>query len=607
MAQPEKRSIIIALAFVFVLCALSSADNGGKALVGSIEFIGARVFKAADIKKVMDTEQPNWFPFAIRPILDESVLRTDMKNIEMFYKANGFFDASASYSIVKGKKNAPVRIIIKISEGLPSIVDKITLSTGGDDQSLPSKLGGLVTLERGKRFRYELYETSKKQIQDYLIDNGYGAAAVNGKVVVNKKDRRVEAVFSINEGPLQRFGETAVSGNKDIKTKDITAEIVYKPGELYSNAKLDQSRVSIFNLSLFRSVSVTPAVSSGSVVVPVNVEVAEGNKRQVGLGIGYGPETKFRTSLQWSRYYLWGRPRTLTFGASYSAIEGNLTAKIFQPYFIDRKNNLTLTGAFDKEIATSFTLEKLSSQLQVKRNFWDNFSIFAAYNVEVDKPVELRDIVVADVLAATPGSSYFISSLSAGLNFAFVDNPAYPRHGVTYSLYFEPASSHLGSELDFFKGVTECHLYGVLIKDIIVASRLKFGSIRPYGFTTDIPIYKRFFSGGSYSVRGFGYQQIGPKDADGNPLGGDYQFEGNIELRYPIAGNLKGVVFMDTGNIYATSFSLNAYDLSYGVGTGMRYVTPIGPVGIDLAFPVIHLRPIDLSSYYFYLTIGQGF
>jgi len=90
-----------------------------------------------------------------------------------------------------------------------------------------------------------------------------------------------------------------------------------------------------------------------------------------------------------------GRPRTLTFKASESAIEGSLTAKLFQPYFIDRKNSLTITGAFDKEIATSYTLEKLSSQLQVKRNFENNLAIFTAYNAEVDKTgaVERRPAV----------------------------------------------------------------------------------------------------------------------------------------------------------------------------------------------------------------------
>ena len=607
MAQTIKRTVINAAALILIMSACSCAESAKVVLVAGIEINGAKEFKAGDIKNVMDTKFPSWIPFTVKPKLDEGVLKNDMTNIETYYQANGYFDVSASNVIVKGKKNAPVHVVINIDEGPPSLVDKITLNTSGRDPALFAKLNGLIALERGKRFRYELYENSKKNMLVYLNNNGYGSAFVAGKALVNREARTVEAVFSVSEGQLQQFGEAAVSGNKDVKTKDITAELVFKPGELFSNAKLDQSRVNIFNLSLFRSVSVTPVISSGSAVVPVNIETVEGDKRQIRLGIGYGTEAKIRTSLQWSRYYLWGRPRTLTFGASYSSIEENLTARIIQPYFIDRKNSLTLTGAFDRVAAVSYTNEQISSQVQVKRNFMDNLSVFTAYTLEVNRPVNLQDILLSDILAATPGSSYFISSLSAGLNYAFVDNPSYPSHGLTYSLYFEPATYLLGSQVDYLKGVTECHLYGVLFKDFIIASRLKFGFIRPSRYTTDIPIFKRFFSGGSYSVRGFGFQQIGPKDPAGNPLGGQYQFEGNIELRYPIKGNLKGVVFMDSGDVYESSFSLNAYDLSYGVGTGVRYVTPIGPLGIDLAFPVEHLRPINLSSYYFYLTIGQGF
>lgn len=608
MVQPFRRAIIAAMALVVLTAPLAQAENHGKTTVGSIEFKGLIEFKPGAVKKVMDTRFPSWIPFVGHPGFDEEVLKSDMKNIEAYYQGNGYFEVTVSYKLVfKDKKKTSVKILIDTAEGPPSIVEKITIRTSGGEQGLLLKLNSLVELKRGERFRYELYEASKKKMRDYLNDNGYGSAFVSGKAMVNKDARAVEAVFSIDEGTFQRFGETAVTGNKDVKTKDIAAELDFKPGEIFSSTKLDRSRVNIFNLNLFRSVSVTPVISSGTAVVPVNVEIVEGNKRQIRFGVGYGAEAKFRTSAQWSRYYLWGRPRTLTIDVSYSSLEEKLAATVFQPYFLDRKNSLTLTGAFVREDAVSYTNEKITSQLQVKRNFTDKLSVFTAYNLEVNRPVNLEDILLSDILTATPGSSYFISSLSAGLNSAFVDNPSYPSHGFTYSLYFEPATYLLGSQVDYLKGVTECHLYGILVNELILASRLKFGFIRPYRSTTEIPIFKRFFSGGSYSVRGFGYQQIGPKDPAGNPLGGQYQFEGNLELRYPIKGNLKGVVFMDSGNIYQSSFSLNAYDLSYGVGTGIRYVTPIGPLGIDLAFPVEHLRPINLSSYYFYLTIGQGF
>ncbi|HBU70220.1 MAG TPA: hypothetical protein DEE98_07565 [Elusimicrobia bacterium] len=609
MNPSVKGSIIFALALVSLLFAPLRAANDGKAAVKSIKIEGVRSLKISDLKKVMDTKFPNWIPFAQKPDFNSGVLKNDLKNIETYYQANGYFDASAVYTAINGKNESLVRIIIKISEGEASIVDGISLRLSllsAQDTTLLAALTGLLTVQRGKRFNYKLYETSKKKILLYLNENGYGSATIEGKVQVNKLERSVNILFKIQEGPLQEFGETAVIGNKGIKTEHITDELTFEPGVLYSSAKVSQSSVNIFNLGLFQSASVTAEVSSNSAVVPVNIKVVEGDKRQLRLGIGYAAEAKVRAGAQWSRYYLWGRPRTLTIGASYSAIEENINAKIAQPNFFSRNNDLSVMGAFDREAVVSYTNEKISAQLQVNRNIQRNISIFTAYNLGINRPVDLDGMINTDDISATPGSSYFISSLSAGMNYAFVDNPAYPAHGITYSQYFEQASYLLGSEADYFKGVTECHLYGILISEFIIASRLKFGFISPSRFTADIPIFKRFFSGGSYSVRGYGFQQIGPKDEAGNPLGGRYQIEGNIELRYPIVGKLKGIVFVDSGSIYQTNFSFNESELSYGVGTGVRYVTPIGPIGIDLAFPVL-LRQINFDAYNFYLTIGQGF
>ncbi|MGA2091489.1 MAG: BamA/TamA family outer membrane protein [Endomicrobiales bacterium] len=597
---------MVVLTLVLCVTAPSRADAGGESLIASIQFHGVKELSVGDIKKAMDT-QVLWVPLVKKPRLDEGVLKNDMKNIETYYQANGFFDATASYAILKNKKNTTVRVLITVNEGRPSIVDKISISTHAQTKALISKLTSLVTVERQKRYQFEKYEESKKKILQYLNDNGYGAAAIVGKALVNKLQRQVEIVYTINEGPLQKFGPVTITGNETVQKKDIIAELVFKTSDTFSGAKVEQSRTKIFNLGVFRVVSVHPVVSSSSTIVPITIDVVEGDKRQIRLGIGYATEAQLRTSIQWSRYYLWGRPRTLTLEASDSAIDEAFTGNILQPYFLDRKNSLTLIGSYDKQTVPSFTDEKTSFQLQVKRNFQDNFFAFAAYNLEVNKLDYLPDTLFADILAATPGSSYFIASLSGGLNYTHVDNIAYPTHGYSFSLYEEPATFLLGSQFDYLKSVVETHFYGLLTGDVVIAMRTKIGYIAPSRYTTDVPIYKRFFSGGGYSVRGYGFDLIGPQDTQGNPIGGDCLYEENIEIRYPIVGKIKGVAFIDSGAVYATSFYINSNDLNYGVGTGFRYVTPIGPVGIDLAFPVQHYLPINWGSYNLYFTIGQGF
>jgi outer membrane protein insertion porin family/translocation and assembly module TamA len=262
-----------------------------------------------------------------------------------------------------------------------------------------------------------------------------------------------------------------------------------------------------------------------------------------------------------------------------------------------------LTGTLGLDESVSFVNERAALQPQVRRRLNPNSSVYAGYSAEFDRIVSIDDVLPEDALSSEKGKRYFISSLAAGYNYMFVDKPSYPSHGFSASALAEPASFLLGSQVDYFKAVLEAHLYGLIVKDWIIALRGKYGFIKPYRLTRAVPIFKRFFCGGSYSVRGYGYQQVGPRDPAGNPVGGEYLAEGSAELRCPVFGKVKGVLFLDGGYAYRSYFSF--HDMSYGVGAGIRYVTPVGPLGVDLAFPVENFKSVDYGNYSLYITIGQ--
>jgi outer membrane protein insertion porin family/translocation and assembly module TamA len=600
----------IAMVFLALLFAAApgGADGGGNIYVAGIVFNGARQIKAGALKKLMEIKAPSKVPLAKAPILDESVLKDDISSIVKYYQSNGYFDASARFSLRMNEAGSAAEVVIDVNEGGPSIIKDIAVETHGTDTAeLKKKLYGQITVKQGKRFEYEVYDTSKKQIEVYLVNNGYSSAVVSGKVRVNKKRHTVSVEFLVDEGMLRRFGEVSVRGNNSVKTKDITDELFFKPGELFSRAKLTQSQMKIFSLGLFKSVNVSPVVVDTSPVVAVDVIVAEGDKMAVKFGVGYLTEAKFTAQTEWDRYYLWGSPRTLSLTAGYSSIIEDVSIKLLQPYFFSRKNELSITGDINREDEVSYTNEKISSQLMLKRTISSKLSAFGAYNLEVNRPIDIQTSLQEVLQETVPGTLYYVSSISAGINYISVDQPSYPSHGGTYSLYVEPATFLLGSQVDYFKAVIENHLYGVIVDDLILATREKFGVIIPSRFTKDIPIFKRYFSGGSYSVRGYGYQQIGPKDSLGNPTGGQSLFEANVELRYPIIGKVKGVLFLDAGNVYATTPDIDFYEMSYGTGIGIRYVTPIGPLGLDAGFPVDHLKSILFDQLNVYISIGQSF
>jgi outer membrane protein insertion porin family/translocation and assembly module TamA len=190
-----------------------------------------------------------------------------------------------------------------------------------------------------------------------------------------------------------------------------------------------------------------------------------------------------------------------------------------------------------------------------------------------------------------------------------VDDPLNPKSGFQIFPNVEWASVALGSEVDFVKLSLEGRGYVPLGSFGTLAGKLLWGSIYNLENTESIPIFKRFFAGGSNSVRGYPYQKLGPLDQLGNPIGGLALVEGSLETRFPLPfyKSLEGVLFFDFGNVYEERLAIFDKGLRYASGCGVRYLTPIGPVRFDVGY---ELNPPDqqfFHPYQFYFSIGQAF
>ena len=193
---------------------------------------------------------------------------------------------------IKLNKNK-ISIIITIKEGIYTTIRKIMLITDKQDEELRSNLLNEIEIKQGQRFQYKFYEESKKKIKNYLLNNGYGQVAVEGTVFVDRESYQSDILFKVNEGLFQYFGSVEIIGNKFIKKKHIYDEIVLDSGDVFSQEKINESQENLFNLGLFQSVKITAISSSSATIVPVKVDVSEGNKRVVKLGVGYGTEARF--------------------------------------------------------------------------------------------------------------------------------------------------------------------------------------------------------------------------------------------------------------------------------------------------------------------------
>ncbi|HYN39543.1 MAG TPA: BamA/TamA family outer membrane protein, partial [Rhodospirillales bacterium] len=182
-----------------------------------------------------------------------------------------------------------------------------------------------------------------------------------------------------------------------------------------------------------------------------------------------------------------------------------------------------------------------------------------------------------------------------------------PRDGIRLRLQATPYLGWFNETARFVSGVATVSGYQPLDQEkrFVLAGRAKLGSILGES-REDIPANKRFYAGGGDSIRGYQFQKVGPLDDNNDPLGGRSVLELNAELRALVWGNFGLVPFIDGGNVYTPVYPDFSEELRWAAGIGARYITVVGPIRFDIAFPLNPPRELD-EPFQFYVSLGQAF
>ncbi|MEM5790224.1 MAG: BamA/TamA family outer membrane protein, partial [Syntrophobacteraceae bacterium] len=334
----------------------------------------------------------------------------------------------------------------------------------------------------------------------------------------------------------------------------------------------------------------------------------EGKKQTVRVGLGYGTEDQVRGQLQYEVRNFLGDGRRLQINGKASSIVQLLEGRFIQPYFLDSSGSVILDGGILHEDQESFENRKIYMRPVYEYRWWDGFVTSFGYNFETNRLIDV-DLVLAERLSRDQEhQEHYISSIIAGNLWEEVDSTLNPHKGWRLLQNIEWAANALGSEADYLRLTLEGRGYIPTWSYGVLAARLKWGGIEPVRSSADsIPIFKRLFSGGSDSVRGYPYQRLGPLDVDGNPIGGLGLLEGSLEWRFPIRKPFEGVLFFDFGNISSEINSFSWADTRYTAGVGLRYLTIVGPLRVDFGYELNPPEQDFFSPYQVHFSIGQAF
>jgi len=538
------------------------------------------------LEAAMVTKPRPWFALWRKfPEFDPVAFRVDLERVQRVYRNRGYFEARILHDVVLPAEGRDVTAVVWIEEGVPVHVGRVDVKLGGVELPPEERTQLLETfpVTESKVFTQELYDAGVANLRGYYRQNGFARVTVTKSTEIDLSEHLAAVSYRVESGPPSVFGDVQVSGNKNVDEDVIRREVAFVRGERFRQSQLDETRDQLAALNLFSAIRLDEKESADP-EVDYDLHLTELAPREVRLGIGYDTEEQVRGLASWRHYNFLGGARQLGFAARASFLSRTLLADFLQPHYPihSMRSRLLFAQTQDDEDAYTLLRARVSPRLE-----WQPTRRFTAYLFHRSEFDSLSDVSAA-IERAVPGiapGDVFLSGLGVGFDWIRTDDMFDPTRGFVLKVGVEPVGGILGGDISFVRLVADWRGYYRLVGSLLGALRFRLGAADPTSGDDEIPIYERFYAGGINSVRGYGRWRVGPL-VDDEPVGGRTLVEASIELRHPITETISGVVFFDGGQVSLDSYDFPIDDLQYGTGIGARVRTPIGPLGVDLGFPL---------------------
>ena len=619
---------------VILTVAAAACRETGDVQVSSISFTGANAVTADELKAIVATQESGFLPWSRKRFFDRAEFDRDVRRIEAFYADRGYPNAKVvGIDVELNDAKDKVAISVEINEGEPTIVESVLLDGfDGVPADHLERLQMRLPIAAGKPRDQRSILASHDMAIAELRDHGFPYANVRVVERAGSTGSRVELTVAAETGPQAVFGAITIEGDVSVGEEVIRRELAFREGELYQLSRVTESQRRIYSLELFQFVNVAPRLPEDrSTQVPVVVTVAEGKHRRLQLAAGYGSEEKARGRINWRHVNFGGGARTGEVEAKASSLEQGLRGSFSEPFLFQRGVSLRLSGSTWWADEPVYEYRSSGGRIGLSKEFSRagiggergvrnllSATLIQEYEDYTIAPTVLADQTFRDELIALgldPETGRGSGTVTA-LEFDFERNtstrPLDPREGYVVNAHVEKAGQWLRGTFDYTEISGEVRGYLPLGTRLVWANRVRSGTLAGPSAAL-IPFYKRYFVGGSSSVRGWGRYQVSPLTPTGQPIGGRTMMEVSTEARFGIRGKIGGVLFVDGGNVWEGPWEVQLNKLRWAVGPGIRYDTPIGPMRIDLG---VQLNPVaglvlegnpEKRKWRVHFSIGQAF
>ena len=638
-----------------------TVEEGVKGAVSKIHFQGNEHFSEQILRKQMKTRGKTMIAFIDKSgRLNEIQLQQDLDSIKEFYQNHGYIDVEVSETGREREKGGPLVITIAIKEGTLYHVNKLSFS--GYKETTEEKIRKIIKMKEGEVYSPKQLHDDAKAIADAYGHGGYvdlvilpqGTPAGTGLIDVH---------YKIEEGNRSFIERINIVGNTRTKDKVIRREILVQPGDVFDTVRVETSKKRLENLGYFSKVEAYPEETGVEGRKDLVVQVEEKRTGSLNFGVGYSTIDSLIGFVEVTQGNfditnwpgLTGGGQKFHAKAQVGSQRKDFTLGLTEPYFLDRRLSLggNLFYSEASYLSSVYDQRNYGFALDARKPLFSWVYGVLGYSLQNYDIFNLSSGVSPEIRAEAGTTTQ--SMISSSLVWDRRDNPFLTRRGERISISPYVAGGFLGGNVQIYGWDLSATKYVRVWKDIILLGDVEVATVdvwdtpstRPIAtsgtvngpdgkplpgpiiqqFTEDVsnvPIYDRLYLGGSNNLRGFRFRDVGPKDSNNQPIGGQSMFRTTVEASFPIIEKARGAVFYDCGfvNPDAWDFTPGTIEIPRGnnaiatqlwnrfhmpgtpfpaslatprhsfdsfasdVGVGVRLDLPIGPLRLDYGFPI---------------------
>jgi len=577
-----------------------AVSEGEVAKIRAINLVGARAITEEELLGLFVLRTPGWLTWYTKhDQYSRQRLAADLETLRSYYLDQGYLDfnvESTQVSITPDRKD--IYLTINISEGEKYTVSDVRI--GGQTLVPQEELEKLLRIGPGDVFSRQKLIESQKAIADRLGNDGYAFANANAVPEVNREQRTVAFTLLIDPGRRVYVRRINVVGNSKTRDEVVRREMRQLEGAYYDASKIQLSRRRIDRTRYFSDVAVDTAPVEGRPdQVDVTYTVEERSTGALALGVGFSTLDKLILSASITQPNVFGTGKFLALELNSGTVNQIYSLSYVDPYYtvdgVSRGFDVYKREVDASTLATgAYGTSTLGGGIKFSYPLSERVTVSfgaLAENVEVitfENSAQRYKDFVADF-----GNEYRYGALTAAWARDTRDSLIVTTDGLLTRI----SSEFAGGDLQYHRLGINQQFYWPLSRTLTLFLNADFGYASGSG-GKPLPFFKNYYAGGPGTVRGYQDFSLGPRDAEGNSLGGTRRVVGNVELLFPMPGaaqdrSLRLGLFVDAGQVYAEGVPVELSELRYSAGLALAWASPLGPLRLSYASPVNEVKGVD--------------